>query len=97
MCFGYGSFSQPFHEKRKVTHNRALMCTYLKVDYGQAVPVAPADDAVQVLELGGEEGPERALHADGTGLGEAQVVGPSDALHGACLRAVQGNQVKLCA
>ncbi|KAK0135670.1 histone H3-like centromeric protein A [Merluccius polli] len=82
MCFGYGSFSQPFHEKgcvlwvtfqRKVTHNRALMCTYLKVDYGQVVLVAPVDDAVQVLELGGEEGPERALHADGMGLGEAHL------------------------
>jgi len=71
------------------------MCAHLEVDDGQAVPVGPAHNAVQVLELGGEEGPERALQADGSGLGEAQVVNPADALHGTSLGAVDGDQVKL--
>jgi len=50
---------------------------------------------VQVLQPGGQEGPEGPLHADGLSLSEAQEVGAADAPHGAGLRAVQGDEVEL--
>lgn len=68
---------------------------YLQVDYGQVVPVAPAHDAVQVLQFGGEEGPESSLHPDGLSLGEALVVCSADPPHGAGVGAVQGDEVEL--
>lgn len=68
---------------------------YLQVDYWHTVPVSLADDAVEILEFGGQEGPESSLHPDGLGLTEAQEVHTADAPHGAGLRAVQGDQVEL--
>lgn len=69
--------------------------TYPQVHYWYIVPVGPADDALEVLESGGQESPERSLHPDGLSLGEAHVVGTADAFHAAGLRAVQGNEVEL--
>lgn len=68
---------------------------YLQVDYWETVPVCLADDAVEVLESGGQEGPESALHPDGLSLGEAHEIGAVDAPHGASLRAVQSDEVEL--
>lgn len=68
---------------------------YLQVDDGQTVPVSLADDAVEILESGGQEGPESSLHPDGLSLSEAHVVCAADAPHEAGLRAVQGDQVEL--
>lgn len=59
------------------------------------VPVGPADDALEVLQPGGQEAPKCSLHPDGLSLSEAHVVGTADALHAAGLRAVQGNEVEL--
>lgn len=59
------------------------------------VPVRLADDAVEILESGGQEGPEGSLHSDGLSLGEAQEVDATDSTHGAGLGGVQGNQVEL--
>lgn len=50
---------------------------------------------MEILESGGQEGPERSLHPDGLSLSEAQEVCTADAPHGAGLRAVQGDQVEL--
>lgn len=50
---------------------------------------------MEILESGGQEGPERSLHPDGLSLSEAQEVCAADAPHGAGLRAVQGDQVEL--
>ncbi|KAA8579643.1 hypothetical protein FQN60_006736 [Etheostoma spectabile] len=62
------------------------------VDYWKTVPVGPADDAVEILEFGGQEGPEGSLHPDGLGLSEALVVCAADAPHPARLRDVQRDQ-----
>lgn len=59
------------------------------------VPVNLADNAVQILESGGQEGSEGSLHPEGLSLSEAQEVGTADASHEAGLWAVQGNQVEL--
>lgn len=66
----------------------------LQVDYWQAVFVGLADDAVEILQSGGQECPEGSLHPDGLSLSEAQVVCTADAPHGAGLRAVQGDEVE---
>lgn len=50
---------------------------------------------MQILELGGQEGPEGSFHSHGLSLGEAQEVCTPDAAHGAGLGAVQGDQVEL--
>lgn len=50
---------------------------------------------MEILEIGGQEGPESSLHPDGLSLSEAQEVCAADAPHGAGLRAVQGDQVEL--
>lgn len=50
---------------------------------------------MEILESGGQEGPERSLHPDGLSLSEAQEVCTADAPHGAGLRAVQADQVEL--
>lgn len=63
----------------------------LQVDYWQAVPISLADDAVEILEFGGQEGPESSLHPKGLSLSEAHVVCTADAPHEAGLRAVQGD------
>ncbi len=68
---------------------------YLQVDYWHTVPVSPADDAVEILEFGREEGPESSLHPNGLSLSEAQVVCTTDASHEAGLRAVQSDQMEL--
>lgn len=68
---------------------------YLQVDYWQMVPVSLADNAVEVLQSGGQEGPESSLHPDGLSLSEAQEVCTTNAPHGAGLRAIQGDQVEL--
>lgn len=57
--------------------------------------VSFADDAVEILESGRQEGPESSLHPDALSLGEAQEVCTADAPHGAGLRAVQSDQVEL--
>lgn len=57
----------------------------LEVDYGYAVSVRHADYAVEVLQLGGQEGPERSFHAYGPRLAEAQEVCPTDTPHGSSL------------
>lgn len=67
----------------------------LQVEDGDSVPVGFADDAVEILEPGGQEGSERPLHADGLSLREAQEVSAPDAPHGSGLRGVQGDQVEL--
>lgn len=59
------------------------------------VPVNLADNAVQILESGGQEGSEGSLHPEGLSLSEAQEVGTADASHEAGLWAVQGYQVEL--
>lgn len=69
--------------------------THLEVDDGEAVPVQPADDGVEVLQLGGEEGSEGPLQSYSTSLLEAHEVCASNSSHVTSLRGVQGNQVQL--
>lgn len=68
----------------------------LQVDYWQMVSVSLADDAVEILELGRQEGAECSFHPDGLSLREAQEICAPDAPHGTGLRAVHGNQVEPC-
>jgi len=72
-----------------------IQFTHFQVDYWHIVPVSLADDAVEILESGGQEGPESSLHPNGLSLGEAHEVCTSDAPHGTGLRAVQSDQVEL--
>lgn len=69
--------------------------SHLQVDDGNVFPVGPPHDGVQVLQLGGQEGPEGSLQADGAGLLEAQVVGASDPPHVTRLGGVEGDEVEL--
>lgn len=50
------------------------MFTHPQVYDGEAVSVGLANDAVEVLELGGQESPEGALQAHSTSLLETQEV-----------------------
>lgn len=65
----------------------------LEVDDGDAVPVRPADDGVEVLKLGGQECSEGSLQAYGAGLLEAQEVCPANSSHVTSLRGVQGDEM----
>lgn len=71
------------------------MFTHPQVYDGEAVSVGLANNAVEVLELGGQESPEGALQAHSTSLLETQEVCPSNAPHVAHLGSVQGDQVEL--
>lgn len=68
---------------------------HLEVNDRQALSVRLADNAVQVLELGGQERPEGSLEAHGPCLLEAEEVGPADPSHVARLGRVQGDEVEL--
>lgn len=67
--------------------------SHLKVHNGYVVSVRPADDGVEVLQLGGQESSKGSLQAYGASLLEAQVVRPADASHVAALRGVQGDEM----
>lgn len=67
--------------------------SHLEIDDGEAVPVRPADDGVEVLKLGGEECSERPLQAYRTSLLEAKEVCPADSSHVTGLRGVQGDEM----
>lgn len=69
--------------------------THLEVDDGEAVPVQPADDGVEVLKPGGQEGSEGPLQSYSTSLLEAHEVCTSNSSHVTSLGGVQGNQVQL--
>lgn len=69
--------------------------THLEVDDGEAAPVQPADDGVEVLKLGGQEGSEGSLQSHSTGLLEAHEVRSPNPSHVTSLRGVQGHQVEL--
>lgn len=69
--------------------------SYLEIYYGDAVPVRPADDGVEVLKLRGQEGSKCSLQADSTSLLEAQEVCPTNPSHVTGVRAVQGDEVQL--
>lgn len=66
----------------------------LKVHDGEAVPVRPADDGVEVLKLGGQESSESPLQTHSAGLLEAQEVCPADPSHVTSLRGVQGDEMQ---
>lgn len=66
----------------------------LEVHDGEAVPVRPADNSVEVLKLGGQEGSEGSLQTHSTSLLEAQEVCPTDSSHVTSLRGVQGDEVE---
>lgn len=68
---------------------------HLQVDDRNVVPVRPPHDGVEVLQLGGQEGSEGSLQADGARLLEAQVVGAADPPHVARLGGVEGDEVEL--
>lgn len=68
---------------------------YLEVDNRQCVSVRFANDAVEILQFGGQESPECSLQACSTCLLEAQEVCTTDASHVPHLRAVQGDQMQL--
>lgn len=67
--------------------------SHLEVQDWEAVPVRPADDGVEVLQLGGQERSEGPLQAYSPGLLEAQEVCPADSSHVTSLRAVQGDEM----
>lgn len=69
--------------------------THLEVDDGEAVPVQPADDGVEVLKPGGQEGSECPLQSYSMSLLEAHEVCASNSSHVTSLRGVQGNQMQL--
>lgn len=71
---------------------RAVL-THLEVDDGEAVPVHPADDGVEVLKPGGQEGSEGSLQSHSTSLLEAHEVRSTNPSHVTSLRGVQGHQV----
>lgn len=66
---------------------------HLEVHDGEVVPVRPSDNRVEVLELGGQECPEGALEADGSGLLEAQEICAADSSHVTGVWGVQGDEV----
>lgn len=70
-----------------------LQLSHLKVHDGNVVPVRPADDGVEVLQLGGQERSKGSLQAYDASLLEAQVVCPTDASHVAALGGVQGDEM----
>ena len=67
--------------------------SYLEVHNGEAVPVGPADDGVEILKLGGQEGSEGSLQTHSTSLLKAQEVCTSNSSHVTNLRSVQGNEM----
>lgn len=69
--------------------------SHLQVDDRNVVPVRPPHNGVEVLQLGGQEGSEGSLQADGAGLLEAQVVGAADPPHVTRLGGVEGDEVEL--
>lgn len=69
--------------------------TYLEVDNGQCVSVRFANDAIEILQFGGQESPKCSLQAGSACLLEAQEVCATDAPHVPHLRAVQGDQMQL--
>lgn len=69
--------------------------SHLEVQDGEAVPVRPADNGVEVLKLGGQECSEGSLQAHGPGLLEAQEVCSADSSHVPGLRGVQGDEMQL--
>lgn len=75
--------------------NVLAAATHLEIHNGDAIPVRPADDGVEVLQLGGQESSERAFQTHGTSLLEAQEVCPTNSSHVASLRGVQCNEMQL--
>lgn len=69
--------------------------SHLQVDDRNVVSVRPPHDGVEVLQLGGQEGSEGSLQADGAGLLEAQVVGAADPPHVTRLGGVERDEVEL--
>ncbi len=53
----------------------------LEVQDRKAVPVRPADNGVEILELGGQESSEGPFQTNSTGLLEAQEVRSPDSSH----------------
>ena len=68
-----------------------MVVSHLEVYDGDGVPVRPADDGVEVLKLGGEEGSVGSLQTRSTGLLEAQEVCTTNSSHVTSLRGIQGN------
>lgn len=69
--------------------------SHLQVHNGEAVPVRPADDGVEILKLGGQEGSEGSLQTHSPSLLKAQEVRTTNSSHVTRLRSVQGNEMQL--
>lgn len=75
------------------TATSPAVVSHLEVHNGQAVPVRPADNGVEVLKLGGQESSEGPLQAYSAGLLEAQEVCPTNSSHVTGVRGVQGDEM----